>query len=644
MNYFTVKSAYLCISIFLSGIGFLFSQDTEQHCETTFSNEQLELFKSLKPQLSIIEKQFAAKKVKTSNKFAEIIDYIPIKLHVIRKSNGAYGLNSTEVNAAIDNLNASFQGSDMQFFACGDINYINYDSFTYIKKGEEGNLFELHNQPNVINIYFTNNIVNEYDQSICGYSNNMRGSDYIILKNSCATNISTLPHEMGHFFSLLHTHGINNNALTTELVDGSNCDTDGDGICDTPADPKLSSSNVNDNCEYTGMETDAHGHAFMPDTGNIMSYARKECRTHFSNQQLARMYAFYVTQKQYLSCDSINADFTTSITETCEETLEVNFNNNSPGVTKWEWDIDSDGIIDYTTQNPTHTYGPGIYDVTLTVYDQARRITKSFPSLVKVGVHTEALFDESFNTFEIAGDNGWTVNDVNNTGFYWLITHGESPSEETGPIIHHKRNGELNKYIYTEASGANEGDVAEFISPCIDILHPNSEMQFSYHMFGDNIGELHVDIKTSNGYINDVIKPLIGSQQVNRDDAFLTKSINLSDYAGDTINIRFRAVRGNGWKGDIAIDDVYLKTISVPITDGNVRLYPNPVKGDLLYVKTAELEDKDIAYYSISNLMGQQFASGIVTDAPIDTSNLSSGYYLLTVQCQDRTVSKRFVK
>ena len=29
---------------------------------------------------------------------------------------------------------------------------------------------------------------------------------------------------------------------TTELVDGSNCDTDGDGICDTPADPGLTNA------------------------------------------------------------------------------------------------------------------------------------------------------------------------------------------------------------------------------------------------------------------------------------------------------------------------------------------------------------------------------------------------------------------
>ena len=65
--------------------------------------------------------------------------------------------------------------------------------------------------------------------------------------------------------------------------------------------------------------------------------------------------------------------------------------------------------------------------------------------------------------------------------------------------------------MYAEASGAEPGDVAEFISPCFNVDYVNSGLQFAYHMYGKNIGELHVDIKTLNGYINDVIPPLRGS-------------------------------------------------------------------------------------------------------------------------------------
>ncbi len=641
MKYINAKSAFLCISIVISSIGFLSSQNIEPTCGTTFSEEQIEFFNSIKPEHSkILGKSLEyGKNINFNNK-----SYIPIKAHIIRQSDGTKGLNISSLNEAINDLNDTFLGTNLEFFICGDINFINQDNSAIVRKGNESNLFESNNVADVINIYFSPSIINEYDQEICGYSNNARTKDYIIIKNSCAINASSLAHEMGHFFSLLHTHGPNNNALTTELVDGSNCDTDGDGICDTPADPKLSLSNVYSSCEYFGTETDANGHPFNPDTGNIMSYARKSCRTHFSEQQIARMYAFYLTQKHYLSCPSFNADIVVDHTNTCESTLEVNFTNNNPEVTKWEWDIDSDGIVDYTNQNPTHNYNSGIYDVTLTVYKNSQKISKVYPKLINVGVQTEALFDENFNTFKTAGDSGWSVNDVNNSSFYWLLNHGETASEGTGPLIdNHNDDGSLNKYIYVEASGANQGDVAEYISPCINVAYANSEMQFSYHMFGENIGELHVDIKTIDGYITDVITPLIGNQQEESSDPFFTKSIDLSSYAGETINIAFRAVRGNGWKGDIAIDDIFLKTISTSISDDIIKLYPNPVKGNLLYIKTKDIESNS-AHYEIANLVGQKFKSGVVSNRPIDTNNLASGSYILTVIYKEHRIVKRFIK
>src|SRR6185369_1274329 len=45
----------------------------------------------------------------------------------------------------------------------------------------------------------------------------------------------------------------------------------------------------------------------------------------------------------------------------------------------WEWDIDNNGTVDYTIQNPTHTYlVPGTYAVKLTVSDgvSTQTITK----------------------------------------------------------------------------------------------------------------------------------------------------------------------------------------------------------------------------------------------------------------------------
>ncbi len=641
MNIFTLRIKFLFCLVCFTFTSVLYSQNTETNCGTITSAESIKYIQSIKPQIKSFEQEFLNAKLSKGDIPVKTINAIPVKAHIIRNSNGTGGLSIPELNDAISNLNEIYQDALMEFFLCDGINYIDDDRLCHFNKKDENTLTEKHNVAGLINIYFTDYIKNTSDENICGYSNNVARQDVIVMKNDCATNGSSLAHEMGHFFSLMHTHGPKNETLTTELVDGSNCDTDGDGICDTPADPKLTDKNVNNFCKYTGTETDAHGDTFNPDTQNMMSYSKKGCRTHFTQQQLARMYAFYQTTKNYLSCPSFNADFSTDVSQTCEDNLTVHFKTDCSNITKWEWDIDSDGIIDYTTQNPVHTYNSGIYDVTLRVTNKSKSISKIYSKYIKVGTQPDML-DENFDSFEIAGDYGWTANDVSKNGYNWYANFGETYTDNTGPNNDNTNNDILGKYIYAEASGAEPGDVAEFISPCFTIDKENSELEFAYHMFGGGIGELHVDLKTETGYINDVIPAIIGSQQNNQNDAFLTKSVDLSSYTNQTIKVRFIAIRGSSWEGDIAIDDVFIKTIYTPISDETFKVYPNPVKNDLLYVKTNDSEL--VSNYNISNLVGQTFLSGTVSKRPIDMSNLPSGTYLLILNDGKSRVLKKIIK
>jgi len=85
------------------------------------------------------------------------------------------------------------------------------------------------------------------------------------MHNDCTAvwwNHTTFPHEVGHYFDLFHTH---ETAYGRECVDGSNCTTAGDRLCDTPADPGLGAHNVNDACQYIGHELDpCHGDPYSP--------------------------------------------------------------------------------------------------------------------------------------------------------------------------------------------------------------------------------------------------------------------------------------------------------------------------------------------------------------------------------------------
>lgn len=278
-------------------------------CGTNTSAETLKYFNDIKPQLKNYQSQFLNLKSKGSNSSKGNSSknlskkYIPIKAHIIRTSDGTNGISELELEEAITNLNETFGGAFMEFFLCNGINFIDSDDFYQFKTTNEKLLIQDYYTSGVINIYFTDLIKNSSDENICGYTYSNKVFDIILMQNDCATNGSSLAHEVGHFFSLIHTHGVDNSNLTSELVNGSNCSSDGDQICDTPADPKLTAENVNNFCRYIGTQTDANGDLYAPNTKNIMSYAYKGCRSYFSEEQLARMYAYYMTAKDYLTCD-----------------------------------------------------------------------------------------------------------------------------------------------------------------------------------------------------------------------------------------------------------------------------------------------------------------------------------------------------
>jgi PKD repeat protein len=62
-------------------------------------------------------------------------------------------------------------------------------------------------------------------------------------------------------------------------------------------------------------------------------------------------------------------DFSYSPSRSCTGSLTVNFTDGSLKPNgSWAWDVNNDGITDYTTRNPTHTYAvPGLYTVKLKI-------------------------------------------------------------------------------------------------------------------------------------------------------------------------------------------------------------------------------------------------------------------------------------
>ena len=637
-----ITSTFSFCLLFLSITFGLSAQIIEGECGTVVTPESQQYWEDTKPTIKKFEKEFY--KIFNDASRASIVNSIPIKAHIIRKTDGSGGLSVSDLNAAMANMNAFYANAYMEFFICDGINYIDDDNYYDFQNSEESALTSAHNVNGLINIYFTNNIQNSSGSNLCGYAYYPGSADVILMANSCAVNGSTLPHEVGHFFSLRHTHGPSNLTLTTELVDGSNCDTDGDEICDTPADPKLSSSNIDTNCIYTGTQTDANGDTFAPDPNNIMSYSRKQCRILFSTEQYARIYATYKSVRNYFTCPSLNVDFSANVLENCDSNQTVDFTDNSSGATSWQWDINSDNIIDYTVQNPSHNYSTGLYDVTLTVSNGTNTVTKTYFEYIQIGTQKTTPINENFENFDVANNDGWKANDVNGNGYNWIATTNGTLSNGTGPEVDNTTGTTSGTFIYAEASGSNPGDIAEYISPCINISSTNAELEFAYHMFGSNTGELHLDIETDSGYVLDVIPALVGQQQTSQTDDYLLQTVDLSGYVGQSIKIRFRAIRGAHWDGDIAIDDmrIYANLLS---TDKNklstIEIYPNPVSDKVLNIKSHSFSNG--LYYEIANIVGQKVLEGTLTDNHINVNKLTSGAYFLILKHEGAKTIKKFI-
>ncbi len=231
---------------------------------------------------------------------------IPVAFHIISEDDSTNGMDTTALYAEMDIVQQRFAPAGMEFYQCGEINYYYDSDYVNFEKYVSEDICDANDIPDVLNIWFADNVF-KMDEgevvSICGYAYLSGSNDRVIIDNDCGDNSSTLAHEIGHYFSLLHTHSTS--GVGAELVNGTNCLVAGDLLCDTPADPRLSSSNVSSTCDYVGTETDALGATYSPDPENIMSYSRKYCRVEFSQDQLDQMVAYVVDYRNYLQCSSV---------------------------------------------------------------------------------------------------------------------------------------------------------------------------------------------------------------------------------------------------------------------------------------------------------------------------------------------------
>ena len=340
--------------LFLMTMTMIYSQVHSQECGTIATPQQINHMDKTKTQR---ENYTAHRESKVG------LTMVPVQIHIVRRTNATGGLTAAQITTLIDDANINYTNSNIAFFQCQAVNYINNDSYFNFSATQENALASANDVLNVINIYFFNSVTSSTGSSLCGYSRFPPSADRIIMTNSCATNGSTMTHELGHFFSLYHTHGKTNTGTTDELVNGSNCSSKGDDICDTPADPNLSGL-VNSSCVYTGSGSDANGDTYVPNPRNIMSYARKSCRTEMTVGQYNRVAFSVANDRTNLACSSTPSYCASNATNTIDTEIEnVNFNTiNQSSVNNCS------GYTNYTAVSTNVTKGQ-TYALTITTGD-----------------------------------------------------------------------------------------------------------------------------------------------------------------------------------------------------------------------------------------------------------------------------------
>ncbi len=257
-----------------------------------------------------------------------------------------------DVQKQIDSANTYFANAGIEFSIC-NVNFIpNSSLFPFWDANYETQLGAIYDMQGCLNIYYVNYIGNA---SAYAYYPAPYSPDRVIMGQHLSGEI--FAHELGHSFYLIHTHGdFNGGNGTDELVNGSNCSTAADLICDTPADPNLYvPGRVDSLCNYTDtVTTDSLGMLYVPDTRNIMSYTLFKCYEHFTPGQYNRIAYTLAHERAYFKSGEHFVATMTAPSTACIYDAPIQLSANPPGGTFY-----GDGVTG--SQFDPASAGPGYH-------------------------------------------------------------------------------------------------------------------------------------------------------------------------------------------------------------------------------------------------------------------------------------------
>lgn len=394
--------------------------------------------------------------------------------------------------------------------------------------------------------------------------------------------VMVVAHEMGHNLGSPHTHGCYWNGNATQIDD-----------C----------GNIGQSSPEGGACYDRFDEIEPAEGGTIMSYCHLNAvginfNLGFGEQpgDLVRVFTYgapCLTPCPDLGCAPVYQVQLTTVTETTASLEWIHNDADSYDVTYgYEGNFTTvtvtDPSIDLTGLDPATKY-----DVTITpscTAGEGESVFQDFSTLCNTvyGVPFVELFEnENWQERSYELDPCWSSNN-SDEGYGWAAEKGETPSGNTGPSGDHTSG--IGKYAYAEASFGSDNDLAELLSPSVDLTGANGPfVSFWYHMFGATVDGLTIEVSNDGGSVWNPLglieprAPTIPNPNPDEpifetlDDPWRQFVADLSAYENSTIKLRFTAKRGADFQGDIAIDDLIITDSS--LVDVSVTEIVSPING-----------------------------------------------------------------
>lgn len=474
----------------------------------------------------------------------------------------------------------------------------------------------------------------------------------------------TLTHEVGHWLNLDHLWGNNNNP-----GNASSCSQD-DAVDDTPRCIGVTSCNLNSN---TCSNDAADGYWTSDVIDNVENYMEYSyCNKMFTNGQKNRMRAALLSSvggrnNIWTSSNQI-ATGLNSTPSLCAVDIRVErdivcggddvqfFDESYNNIVSWNWSFPNGTPSSSTNQNPMVSYsGSGDFDVTLEVTDGlGNTMTQTFPNFISVignPGYPPPIY-EGFENIASLPSNDWTIYNPEGPGFDVVATGSASGS----------------KSVKLDNSQGQTGSVDELISNTIDLSNSAAaSISFKYAFAKRNSGNsdyLQIFASKDCGetwFMRKNISTSILGTMANTNSNFTPsgsdwKTIvispsSFSNYLVSDFRFKFKFVNGGG--NDLYIDDINLSgSLSIEETEKvyDFKVYPNPVVENLLVsfnslinLSNPLIELHDATGRIVKSINFQNISKG-ENNLEVSSSDLDSGWYILKIISDEKSISTKFLK